>query len=260
MDEDELKAQQEAEAQAKADADAADKAKKAKEQSGGGNAPSDDKSAAEIERLTNELNAAKAAAAKFDGIDPEVARENAKKVAEAETARRTAEAEKAKAEGNFERLRELQNEEHEAKLVAARTERDTAQAERAQAIADAALARREAAFARSEFFAKETILSPTKAERLYGDYVEIENGRPVVYDAPKDAAKRTKFMDSKGNPLAFDVAMKKVVDAEPDKDTFIKSKMQPGGGSRTEQHKNNTPPPTDRLAKMAEGLRKLRGE
>ena len=214
--------------------------------------------AEEIAQLRADLAAAQAAAAKFDGIDPEVAKANAKKVADAEKAARDAETAKAQAEGNFERLRELQNEEHQAQLAAAQAERDDERTRAAQAAADAVAARREAAFAKSKFFASETILTADRAERLYGDYVEIENGVTVVYDAPKSAAKRTVVMDTKGKPLSFDDAMKKVFENEPDKDSFLKSKITPGANSKTQDGKVKDAP-TDRLGKLAAGLAKLRG-
>lgn len=214
--------------------------------------------AEEIAQLRADLAAAQAAAAKFDGIDPEVAKANAKKVADAEAAARKAETEKAQAEGNFERLRELQNEEHQAQLTAAQTERDNERTRAAQAAADAVAARREAAFAKSKFFATETILTADRAERLYGDYVEIENGVAVVYDAPKTAAKRAVVMDTKGKPLSFDDAMKKVFENEPDKDSFLKSKVKPGAGSTTQDGKVKDVP-TDRISKLSAGLAKLRG-
>lgn len=245
----------EAAARAAADAEAAEAAKKAGNAGQAGTGA--DAAAAEVEKLRNDLAAAKANLAKFDGVDPEIAKANARKVADAEKNARDAEAAKALAEGNFERLREIQNEEHQAALASIQSERDAARNEAAQALVDAALARRTAAFAASKFFVKETILSPEKAERIYGEHVEIENGVPVVYDAPKGTAKRAVVMDGKGKPLAFDDAMKKVVEGEPDKDTFLKSKIQPGGGSKTTEGNSNNAP-KDRLSRMAAGVAKLR--
>jgi hypothetical protein len=219
----------------------------------------DPKPDAELEALRAELAAAREATAKFDGIDPEVARENARKIEEAAAAAREAEEAKARAEGNFERLRELQNEEFEARLAALTEERDAARAEVVDLRTTAQKATVSKTFASSEFFSKETILSVSKAERLYGDFVEIEDGEVVVYDAPRGTAKRAKVMDARGNPLAFDVAIKKVVDAEPDKDTILKSKVNPGGGSKTVDGKQTPPQSNDRLAKLASGLAALRG-
>lgn len=216
--------------------------------------------AAEIAQLRSDLAAARAAAAKFDGIDPEVAKANATKVAAAEAAARKAETEKATAEGNFERLRELQNEEHQAQLAAASNERDAEKQRAEKAAAEAASARREAAFAKSKFFSTDTILTADRAERLYGDYVEIEDGKPVVYDAPRSASKRAVVMDAKGKPLSFDDAMKKVFENEPDKDSFLKTKVTPGAGSKTQDGKAAPAAGGDRISKIAAGLAKLRNQ
>ena len=213
----------------------------------------------ELERLRRELAEAHQTVAKYDGIDPEVARENARKLEEAAAAARAAEEAQARAEGNFGRLRELQNEEFEARLAAITAERDAARTEAETLRTAAEKANVSKTFATSEFFSKETILSPAKAERLYGDFVELEDGKVVVYDAPRGEAKRAKVMDSRGNPLPFDQAIKKVVDAEPDKDTILKSKMNPGGGSKTTEGKPGGNQQPDRLSKLSAGLAALRG-
>lgn len=215
--------------------------------------------AEEIAQLRADLDAARAEAAKFAGIDPAKAKGDAKKVADAEAAARAAEAAQAQAEGNFERLRELQAEDAAASIAAALAERDEARATAAAASQDAAAARRQAAFATSQFFAKETIFAPQKAERLYGDHVEIENGNAVVYDAPRGAAKRAIVMDARGKPLGFDDAMKKVIEADPDKDTFLRSKIQPGGGSKTVDGKVENAG-GDRLTRISAGLKALRNQ
>lgn len=218
--------------------------------------------AAELERLRTALADAQTAAKKYEGIDPAVAKENARKVADAEAAAREAEKKQAEAEGNFERLRELQNEEHEAALAALRAERDEARQELTNARTEAQKAKVTSAFAASTFFGKETILTAAKAEKLYGDHVEIENGVTVVYDAPKDAAKRTKIMDSRGNAIPFDAAMQKIVEADPDKDNLLRSKIVPGGNTKTVQNDSKTQAAqsADRLGRLAAGLGKLRSE
>lgn len=205
---------------------------------------------AEADRLKAEL-------AKFDGIDPAVAKANADKLAAAEVAQREAEKAKATAEGNFEKLREIQNEEHQAALKAANEAKEAAEKRATDVLTQLNNERVKTAFGNSKFLADETILSPSKAQRLFVDHVEFENGQVVVYDAPKDAAKRAKIMDAKGNPLDFDTAIKKVVEADPDKDTLLKSKVKPGANSKTDAAK-----PTieqDRHSKLSAGIAKLRG-
>ena len=211
-----------------------------------------DAAAAEVERLRKEQE-------KFKGIDPVKARENADKVAAAEAAARDAEKAKAEAEGNFERLREIQNEEHEAALEAERKRASDAE-ERANALAKQMnQTTLTSAFAASRYLAKETILSGPKAERIYGDHVEIEDGDVVVYDAPAGAKKRTKVMDGKGNPLPFDEAIKKVIESDPDKDSFLRSKMKPGAKSKTEDV-GKPERGASRHSRLVAGLKALKGE
>lgn len=210
---------------------------------------------AEIVQLRADLAKAKADAAKFKGIDPEKAKADAAKVTAAEAATLAAEKAKATAEGNFERLREIQSQEHEAAITAANTAREEADARAAKADERLATAQTKGAFASSRFFIDETILTASKAERLYGDHVEIEDGEVVVYDKPAGAAKRVKIMDSRGNPLSFDEAIKKVVDADPDKDSLMRSRMKAGAGSKTEEGKVVVG--KDRLSRLSAGLAAL---
>jgi hypothetical protein len=55
----------------------------------------------------------------------------------------------------------------------------------------------------------------------------------VVYDKPAGAKDRAPLVDAKGDPLPFDAAIAKLVDADEDRDSMKKSKMKPGSGSTT---------------------------
>jgi len=263
----EEKAAAEAAAQAAAEKAAADKAKA--DQEAADCAAADDASkkdaddaaakAAEVADLQAQLAAAKAEAAKFNGLDPEAARaaiaaakEAAEKAAELEEA-------KAKAEGNFEKLRELQQAETEAAVKAAEEAKAAALAEAQAAREELVKAKIETAFANSKFLQEETILSGPKAQRLFSDHVEVEDGKVVVYDKPAGTAGRAKVMDTKGNALPFNDAIKKVIEADADKDAFLKTKTTPGAGSKTTDGK---PSPGDksRHERLKEGLAKLRGK
>ena len=213
---------------------------------------------AELIALRADLAAARAAAAKFDGIDPEVAKANAAKVTKAEAEAREAEVAKATAEGNFERLRELQNEEHVALLTAANQRADGAEAAVAAALAQVAKTKIDNQFANSKFFSAETIFDGPMASKLYGDHAEIVNGETVVYDKPAGAGTRVMFMDTKGKPLDFDVAMRKLIDGASNKDTILKSKTAPGASSKTIDTKAPSDATGDRLSRIAAGLRQMR--
>lgn len=211
-----------------------------------------------------ELEALRAKLADFDGIDPAVARENAKKVADAEKAAKEAakaakDAEKARAaaENDVAKLREIQNEEHTAAIAAITAERDAARETAQSVTAELTRLRLENAFANSKFIAEDTILSPAKAQRLFGDYVEVEDGKVVVYDAPRGEAKRARVQDNKGNSLPFNDAITKVINADADKDTLLKSRTTPGAGSKTTDAKPPAPA-QDRLSKLAAGIKARR--
>lgn len=256
-----------AEAAAKAEAEAAaakeaeQKEKEAEAAKAAGtttdDAPKDDPAAAALAAKDAEIARLQQIADKFAGIDPEKAKADAAAVAAAEAAKVQAEKDKAQAEGNFEKLREIQNAESAAAIAAAKAEAEAAQKERDEARAQLNNTKIEAAFANSKFLQDETILTGPKAQRLYADHVEVEDGKVVVYDKPKGEAKRARVMDGKGNALSFNDAIAKIVNADPDKDTLLKTKTKPGAASGTTEGKSKAPEQS-RHARLAAGLKALR--
>jgi hypothetical protein len=214
--------------------------------------------AAELEALRKQLEELQAQTARFQGLDPDKAREAIKVAEEADKARVAAEKEKAKAEGNFEKLRELQQAEAEALVNSAKEEAERAKAEAEAARQELARAKVETAFANSKFLQEETILSGPKAQRLFADHVEIEDGKVVVYDAPAGSNRRAQIMDAKGNPLSFNDAIKKVIENDPDKDTLLRTKTKPGAGSSTTDGKSPDKS-VSRHDRLKQGIAKLRG-
>ena len=241
----------EAAAQAEAEAQAALKAKSKKTTA---KVEADDESAAELARVKAELDETRA---RFAGIDPAAAKEAMKKVSAAETAARNAEKAKAEAEGNWTRLREIAQEEHNAQVTAAAERATAAEARAAQAEARANDLFVSSAFANSDFIREKLILTPGKAQRLFGDHVDIVDGDIVVYDKPRGASGRNKVMDSKGKPLPFDVAIAKVVEADTDKDRLLKTSIKPGANSKGNNERANVE--TDRRSKFERGIAQLIG-
>jgi hypothetical protein len=231
--------------------------------------------AAAKEKLSDEAKAAlaakeaelaelKAKLAGFDGIDPEVAKANAKKVedaekaaAEAKKAAKDAEKARAQAENDVAKLREIQAEEHAAELARVKAEKEARDSEVTTLQAQLNNIRVENAFANSKFINDETILTGAKAQRLFGDYVEVVDGHVVVYDKPAGDAKRAKVQDSKGNALPFNEAIQKVINADPDKDSLLKSKTKPGAATKTT---DGTPqnPGQSRLERLSGAIGALR--
>lgn len=261
----EEKAAAEAAAKAAAEKAAADKAKAEAEAAARAEADKTaaDKTAAEkaeadkVSALLAEVQALKEQTAKFEGLDPEAARDALAKIKEVE--KQAAEAEKAKAlaEGNFEKLRELQQAETDAKVAAAEEAKAAALAEAEKARKELASAKVETAFANSKFLQDETILSGPKAQRLFGDHVEIEDGKVVVYDKPAGTDGRARIMDTKGNALAFNDAIKTLIEADPDRDALVRTKTIPGAGSKTTEGKPANE--KTRHERLREGVKNLRG-
>lgn len=163
----------------------------------------------------------------FDGIDPAKVKDLLQKEAAAALAA-------AEAAGDFERVKTMIVEEHgkeKTTLSATIAELQAKLAERDGLINELTVG---SAFDGSEFIAKELVVPKAKARIIYASHFEIEAGRMVGYDKPKGAATRTKLVGGDGNPLGFEDAIKKLVEADPDRDTLLKSKLAPGASSQTD--------------------------
>lgn len=162
----------------------------------------------------------------FGDVDPE----KVKKLLQAE-----ADAEKAslEAKGEFDRVKEMMASEHSNQMSAKEEELQALRdedARKAKLIDDLTVG---SAFGNSRYISEDLILSPNKARQLYGDRFGVQDGQTVAYDKPRNEKDRIVMVDANGAPLSFDAAMKKIVDADPDKDTIIKTKMSPGSKSKT---------------------------
>lgn len=115
-------------------------------------------------------------------------------------------------------------------------------------------------FSQSLYVKDELTLTPTKARALYGAHFELENGQVVGYDKPKGSAQRTQLVDSYGNPLSFDEAMKKIIEADPERDALLRSKIKQGGAGSQNKGDRKAPPSVENLSsreKIAIGLKNL---
>jgi hypothetical protein len=84
----------------------------------------------------------------------------------------------------------------------------------------------------SSTYANESLVVPTVAETLFGQHFAFENGEVVAYDKPAGATERTLIVGSDGKPLAFEDALKKIVEARPDRDKLVRDKLKTGAGTR----------------------------
>lgn len=243
-------------AQAAADQAAADKA--AADAAAAGKQPSDAEAKLlkevmqkkEALRIAQEeAAAAKTRLAEFDGID---VAEVKKLLAE----KRTAEEAALAAKGDFDTLKARMAEEH-ARATGTLQEQITAlQAQLSSkdgVINELSIGTQ---FSQSEFISKETTLPPTKARALYGNHFDVVEGKVVAFDKPRGETGRAPIVDQYGNGLSFDAAMTKIIEADPDKDSLLRSKVKPGAGSGS---KTTTNPPApkgnqDSVTRIGAGL------
>ena len=165
----------------------------------------------------------------WEGLNPEEVRNLVQ-------AQKEAERQKLEEKGQFEKVKEQMNEAHQAELQKLQEQIEALQNEvsgRDGMIEDLSIGN---TFNSSKFIADELTLPISKARTLYGAHFERgENGKIVGYDKPKGSEGRAPYVDASGEPLAFDAALKKIVDADPDKDSLYRSKAKPGAGSSTDQ-------------------------
>lgn len=173
-----------------------------------------------------ELAAATARLAEFDGLD-------AKELRELVKAKKDAEIAQLEAKGQWDALKAQMVEQHNAELKAREDKVSAAEQRNAELAGQIAELTVGNAFGTSKFIAEELTLSVAKARRVYGGHFEFQNGQVVAFDKPAGAKERHVLVDAKGEPLGFDAALAKLVDADPDKDSLMKSKLKAGAGSNT---------------------------
>lgn len=200
----------------------------------------------------------------FDGIDPDMVKQLIADKAAADQAK--AEAEKAELEkkGEWERLKAQMAEENGKVVTSIKTELTQRQSalDAAQAqIVELTIGQN---FTSNGFIKDELTLTPSKARTIYGSHFEITDGQMVAYDKPRGAANRTPLVDAAGEHLTFDAAIRKLVDADPDRDSILRAKAKPGAGSGSKKGGETAPTekkdaglsPTERIAAGLAGLAK----
>lgn len=170
------------------------------------------------------LNEIQAQLKQFEGIDPAKVRELLQTQADEER-------KKAEARGEYDRLIAQMGERHKEETAALRKQIEDAQAGTAGLQRQIAEITVGASFTGSKFVAEDLTLTPAKARVIYGQHFEFKDGQVVGYDKPQGASDRTMLVDSTGNALPFDEALRKIVEADPDKDHLVRSKVKPGAGS-----------------------------
>lgn len=174
----------------------------------------------------------------FDGINVEEVR----KLLEAKKAQ---DEDAALKRGEFDRLKSQMVDEHNKALTSVKTESEKVITELTQKlgaatnqIVDLTIGR---AFGDSQFVLKDLTMTPAKARVVFGPHFELQDGRVVGFDKPAGAQNRTMLVDGSGDPLPFDKALAKIVDADADRDQLLRSKMKGGSGSNTVSGAKPTP-------------------
>lgn len=177
-----------------------------------------------ITELSTQLSQVNEKLKQFEGIDPA-------KVKALLAEQASLEEKKLAAEGNWQKLKDQMNEAHATALKAKDEAYDlvvnTTKSLEAQ-ISDLTVGN---AFATSGFIRDELTLTPGKARVVYGPHFEFKDGVVTAYDKPTGAKGRTMLVDGKGDPLAFEEAMKKIVEGDPERDAIKKAKIKQGAGS-----------------------------
>lgn len=181
---------------------------------------------AELKKLAEEREQLKATLAQFEGIDVE-------EVKRLVTEKQAAEEDKLKKAGEWDRLKaqmlEVHNREKQT-LAEQLKAREDELSQLRSTIGDLTVGN---AFGNSKFINNDLTIPASKARVLYGSHFDFEDGRLVGYDKPAGAKDRTMLIDGAGEPLAFEDALQKIVQSDPDYVSIAKSKIKVGANSGT---------------------------
>ncbi len=204
-----------------------------------------------LQAAEREAAALKEQLSRFEGVDLD----QYKKLVEEKKA---AELQELERRGEFDRIREQMVKQHEEEVKALREQLDGTKGEASSKLKEYETRLTELtigrSFSDSAFIRSELVdaLTPAKVRALFGSHFEVKDDQVVAYDKPAGAKDRTVLVDASGNPLAFEAAIRKIIDTDPDRDSMLKSKLKPGAGS------NNDPgakPPAPKVASGAERIK-----
>ncbi len=219
-----------------------------------------DKEAQLLKEVMTKKAALKQMEEKFKDIDPELyrtmlqERQQLQEQTQAEADRQ--ELERLKAEGKFDELLQAQARQADSRveLVKAQYQKELSEATgeleglKAQLEGQQTLINSltiDSAFANSQFIREELLpaFNPAKTKKLYGEHFDVVEGKVVAFDKPRGATDRAQLVNKDGNPLAFEEAISRLVESDPDADAMKRSKHKEGAGSfSTSQTAAQKPP------------------
>ena len=179
--------------------------------------------------------------------------------AESEKQRKASEEAELLRRGEFDAVKKQMVEAHDAEVADLRAQLEQAQNE-ANSLKRGLIEKTVGtSFGESNFLREKVLMTPAKARVIYGSHFEVnEDGQVVGYDKPAGAKDRTILVDGSGNPLSFELAIERVLRADPEADALLRSEAKPGVGSQTKATtKVTTEAPKSALDKLAMGLGKL---
>lgn len=164
----------------------------------------------------------------WNGLDPEQVRGLIQ-------AQKDEEQKKLEAKGEFDKVKAQMVEAHQAEVKTLQDQINELKDQLSGRDANIAELTVGNAFGQSKYIAEQLTLPVSKARTLYGAHFERdEKGKIVGYDSPKGTKDRAMLVDANGQPLAFDQALAKIIEKDPDRDSLIRSTVKPGAGSKTD--------------------------
>lgn len=251
-----LAAEAETAKQAKEKADKEEAERKAAE---GGKKPTDEEARLikevmqkkeKLTALEKDLASANDRLKNFDGIDPVAVKKLLADQKQAEEAQLAA-------KGEFETLKQRMAEEHSKAIITKDTEIADLKAKLAgkdKVVDELSIGQQ---FSQSKLIADELTLTASKARTVYGAHFDVVDGKVVAFDKPRGEDKRTPLVDQYGNGLGFDDALRKIVEADPDRDHMLKAKGKPGANSGSKASAAAAAKPAGQMAaqdRIAAGL------
>ena len=197
--------------------------------------------------------------AQFGDVDPERVKALIQAEAESEKQRKASEEAELLRRGEFDAVKKQMVEAHDAEVADLRAQLEQAKNE-ANSLKRGLIEKTVGtSFGESNFLREKVLMTPAKARVIYGSHFEVnEDGQAVGYDKPAGAKDRTILVDGSGNPLSFELAIERVLRADPEADALLRSEAKPGVGSQTKATtKVTTEAPKSALDKLAMGLGKL---
>ena len=205
----------------------------------------------EVMKRKEEVEALKAKLDTFKDINPEEVKSLLEEKKAAEKAKKDAEKKAAEAAGDIERVKQMMADEHKKEIETVQSQLADLQkaiSGKDQVINDLTIGQ---SFSSSKFIGEELVLTPGKAKAIYGQHFTYEDGAIVAYDKPAGAEGRTKLVDARGEPVPFETALKKLVDADPERDYIVKSKTATGANAKPGNSKAKSEDTTTELAGAA---------